>query len=1366
MKYSAINPRLLLTTFIVLVLVASVAQGATGGDARLPSDSVIQRSDDSGLSVHLRFDPPAEARGRDLHLDGCSMESRGEDPRDSGAPMLPVWRGLLALPPGQVAELSWRLVDRQALAGRPLPFPTATATPQGDETLYGEELVEDPAAFARSYPLQVRLGEVRRLRDQRTVELIVEPMSWDPESGLALAREIRVDVRFRPEAAARSAAALREPARRPEKHWDRVYAGTLLNSGQARDWKRRVPRTMMADRAERATAALELFTADDGLYAVRGDSLAAHGIALGSPLSSIALYRQRFDWDPLEQPRFEQTAEGRYFVDRDGDDLLDADDLMVFPGRRLRHAVESPDSVEWFSRAAAHYVALDAALALEMATEPGWDAAGSWPQRSSFTRHFWEQGENHFFNTPPNWYYNGLSAENWDDNLYFWRPPHSSTGFVLNLPVSTPGYMAGTPADLAMYFQGSATTNLDPTRDFQVSVENSGGGCTLPGFSISYLDTIRFESALAPGCLVDGENTLVVDRTDGGEWRALLKWYELEYSSAYVARDDSLLFHADGAVGNAEIRVGGLTTDRETWHLLRMSNGTPTRVTLTQDSEGGAPGNRELRLRRALTGDESWLLADEAALLAPEIGEPEEIAFLDDLSPADVLVIAHGEFTDGMQRWIDYRADQGYQVKMLDVEQVWDAFFGGAKGARAIRHAARFAYQQWGAEALLLVGDANKDARELHDDISGWDPDPNFVPLYSEHDYVGVHELVGLEEWVVKWEWNDWPAMLMGRLPVGNTDELTIILDKIECMESTATEGECAADADWRKRFLLVADDCWVWDDWNVPCYCGGSEQGFEPGQESIGAVIDGSWVGDLEYVPFNLSELTDQWYEDNSPVLPTTMAELLPVLVEPVFAASLSQGYLLAAVQSHANRGQVCHEMILKTSGGSHDVDDLTNVNMPFFWMLFGCHGNTFSYFKEGKTFVEDCIGENLLFADENRGAVASYASEGFEYLNPNLHWERDWIEVMTSGVDPDQALDILPEWRIGELQMVAELRFGTYDASFRTHILGDPLLRLDAGPPRLRLFVNEEEVTQDDLMPAQNPGDTLRVEALIHDETYLASIRLHDPVLGEFPHELTPMFSDETTFPLDSLEAMDEDAFAQDGRARAWHLSARVPYDFAMEALILEGRDLADRSATFVLESPKKVDFFMEGGDSLRWGQWVRPAGEMRILVTVPSTEIPPTAFSLLVDGIPSGVSAETTDVDNIYLMVLPYSWDAGEHTLAVRFEGQDYGVIMLRVDGSTRLLDGLVFPNPFRDVVGFQFELTNAVSEGSLSIYTLSGRRIYRRELAGMIEGPQEPIIWDGLDQTGSKIANGVYIARLVLNDAEGVNVVWEDKVVRMR
>jgi hypothetical protein len=1352
--------------FSILALLLCLPLAAASAD-KLPAASTLERSDGTGLSLRLHFDDSefrATDEGRYLQLDACALESAGEGSRASGAPMLPVWRGLVALPPGHVARLSWRLVEAEPVDGRPLPFPTPRAQQLGEETIYDELLIEDPAAYAERLPISAQLGEVRGLRDLRTVEIIVSPVAWDSREGLSLARELVIDLRFTPETGARAAAALMEAPRKAEKHWDRIYAGALLNAAEAGEWKRRTPARFMAERGPRATAALKLLTADDGLYALLGDSLAAHGVALGTSLADIALYRHRFGWDGLEQPLFEQIAEPRYFIDENGDGLLDAGDRMVFLGRRLRHETESVDPIEWFGRASARYVAVAPELALPMADEAGWSEAGSFPVRDSFRRRLWVQGESSFHYSPPNWYYNGLSSETWDDNLYYWPQPLAHLGYKLHLPMSSPAYRAGSEATLRLLFQGASRTGS--SRQFGVSIENSGIGCTLPEIMVSAHYTEEYEEAVPADCLVDGENTLVVDRLDDNQWRAYLKWWELEYESDYRALDDSLHFHADGATGPAELRIGGLSSDVADWQLLRDLDGTPRRVTLEAANEAGVPGDRELRLRRDLEGGESWWLADTATLRSPVIEAPADIALLEDGSPADLLVISHELFSDGIQRLIDYREAQGYTVKHLESRQIWDAFHAGARGAWGLRHAARFALQQWGVEALLLVGDANKDARGIHDDVTGWDPMPDFLPLHSIHEFVGVDEVVALDEWIVKREWNDWPGMLMGRLPVGSVDELEIVLDKIECLEDTDPDSPCGEGDGWRKRFFLAADDCWIWNDPGDPCVCGANEWEFEEGQTELIELLDSSWVGDIEGVPFNLSVLTDDWFLENNPVYPSELETLLRPIVSPVFLDSLSQGYLMAVVQSHANRGQVAHELILKTAGGGHDQDYLTNVNRPFFWMLFGCHGNEFAAYNEGKSNVGDCLGEHLLFADDNRGAVASYASDGFEFLFPNLRWERDWWEIMTTKVDPDGELVTHPEWRAGELQLVVELRFGDYDASYRTHLLGDPLLRLDAGPPRLRLFVNEAEVAEGDRIPVQSVGDTLHVSALIWDETYLADIKLRDPVLGEFAHELTPAFSAEAAFPLDSLAPMDTTAFQLDGRSRAWRLTAKVPYDFAMDALILEGRDLAGRTGTFTMEAPKQVDFVTAGGDTLSWGQWVSPSGELDILVTVPSVEILPEAFSLLVDGLPSGVDATATAESNIYRFELPYAWSSGEHRLTVQFEGQDYGGIRLLVDDATRLLAGLIFPNPFRNVTTFHFELTSDVSRGTLSIYTLGGRRIYRRELGALAAGEQPPLVWEGMDQTGDKIANGVYIARLALTDQGGEQVIWEDKVVRMR
>ncbi len=100
MKFGQCLPRLLLIPLCLLMNVPPV----TGASGRLPARSALRASDEAGLSLTLRFDAAgfkAMDQGLYLALDGCALESAdADDPRASGAPMLPVWRGLVALPPG------------------------------------------------------------------------------------------------------------------------------------------------------------------------------------------------------------------------------------------------------------------------------------------------------------------------------------------------------------------------------------------------------------------------------------------------------------------------------------------------------------------------------------------------------------------------------------------------------------------------------------------------------------------------------------------------------------------------------------------------------------------------------------------------------------------------------------------------------------------------------------------------------------------------------------------------------------------------------------------------------------------------------------------------------------------------------------------------------------------------------------------------------------------------------------------------------------------------------------------------------------------------------------------------------------------
>ena len=64
----------------------------------------------------------------------------------------------------------------------------------------------------------------------------------------------------------------------------------------------------------------------------------------------------------------------------------------------------------------------------------------------------------------------------------------------------------------------------------------------------------------------------------------------------------------------------------------------------------------------------------------------------------------------------------------------------------------------------------------------------------------------------------------------------------------------------------------------------------------------------------------------------------------------------------------------------------------------------------------------------------------------------------------------------------------------------------------------------------------------------------------------------------------------------------------------------------------------------------------------------------------------------------------------------------------------------------------------------VYTVSGRRVYETRLDGLPPGHHE-IPWDGLDEEGQKLANGVYFYKLVAHGSSGTSA-YDGRLVKLR
>ena len=75
------------------------------------------------------------------------------------------------------------------------------------------------------------------------------------------------------------------------------------------------------------------------------------------------------------------------------------------------------------------------------------------------------------------------------------------------------------------------------------------------------------------------------------------------------------------------------------------------------------------------------------------------------------------------------------------------------------------------------------------------------------------------------------------------------------------------------------------------------------------------------------------------------------------------------------------------------------------------------------------------------------------------------------------------------------------------------------------------------------------------------------------------------------------------------------------------------------------------------------------------------------------------------------------------------------------SFELTEFLVYPNPLADRTTFYFRATRAIDDATVRVFTVAGRLIW--ESFGAHDGE---LIWDGRDDAGDEVANGVYLAQI--------------------
>lgn len=267
----------------------------------------------------------------------------------------------------------------------------------------------------------------------------------------------------------------------------------------------------------------------------------------------------------------------------------------------------------------------------------------------------------------------------------------------------------------------------------------------------------------------------------------------IEIQAAEVLRPVQLSMGGNGALfegqsGTFSYAVSGAASARALYDVT--APGQPVRLTIPA---GTSFTFQDGSARR-------YVLTGPGTLLDPLVALHTPVDLATPLN-ASALYIAPTLFHAALQPLIARRASQGYVVRVVDVQAIYDSWSGGQVDPRAIRAFLRYARETWSTApvGVTLVGDATADPLNYVGRNN-----TNFIPPYLAEVDPFIRE-TACENCFVQLDGEDplldpLPDIGIGRLPVKSVAELESLVTKILTYETAPSGG-------WTSRAVVATDN-------------------------------------------------------------------------------------------------------------------------------------------------------------------------------------------------------------------------------------------------------------------------------------------------------------------------------------------------------------------------------------------------------------------------------------------------------------------------------------------------------------------------------------------------------------------------------
>jgi len=724
---------------------------------------------------------------------------------------------------------------------------------------------------------------------------------------------------------------------------------------------------------------------------------------------------------------------------------------------------------------------------------------------------------------------------------------------------------------------------------------------------------------------------------------------------------------------------------------------------------------------------------------------------------ATFVIISPTEFLPAANRLKSLREAPGpgnpdyLKTLIVDINQIYNEFSCGKVDPVAVRNFLKYAYNNWNERPVyvLFLGDGTYDYKNIYN-LSG----KNFLPpIEKSSDESSDLESYPSDDFATEINENYYsptfcrPDFAWGRICVNSLSEANTVIDKISAYESPSNYGI------WKKKIMYVADDGWTTENNQ------GQEGSLHTSQSELVAEI---------YTPPDIDK--EKIYIVTYPAIITPQGRRKPGANIDIING-WNEGRLVINYVGHGSTDLWAHEHIFVRD---ESIPQLNNKDKYPMVTIASC-----DLARYDDPFALSA-GEQLVFID-NKGAIGVVAASRPVYANDNSVFNNKlWENFM---------------FRKDTLRLPIRMGLAMYNTKNQLYSVSDNDMKyLLVGDPTLRVSI-PQYITRIDSINGIPTSDTAVVKALQKMRISGSILKPDSSFWNNYNGDIIIKVNDVAKdivmydfgypfyFRLDGGTIFKGKSKIVNGK---WEIEFVVPKDISFATgtgkLIAyfynnntEGSGYTNMFKLSGLDNNAPVDttgpvvsLFLDSRN-FRTGDMVNQNTKLIADIFDESGINLTGTLGHRIEAILNNDESKKIDLTSFYNTVQGYQYGTIEYNLEGLPEGPNNlklkvwdtynnfstSSIDFYVKSTTNLVIDKVYnyPNPMKDFTSFTFQHNFSVPlTAQIKIYTVSGKKI-KDIIRNNITDKFVIIDWDGKDNDGDYIANGIYIYKIIIKTEDG-------------